>query len=223
MKKLSLLIVALAAIVALGFNSTPALANGWVVGAVLDADGNGVVGAQVGIQGVEHRRGERPFVARTETGEDGLFRFDDVPAGRYVVTAMMRPLGCGRAEAVVEDGQGTRVVIRLEGRQGGGGGGGENPEIEYGWIFGTVSFNNEAVADARVVAAPVRLNHRRGLVRARLVTNTDENGNYRIDEVPVGNWIVMAMKPNVGVGRGRAEVSVDEGAEVNIEMVGRRR
>ncbi|MBM3327361.1 MAG: carboxypeptidase regulatory-like domain-containing protein [Calditrichaeota bacterium] len=221
MKKLLTLLAIAAAVAGLGFNA-PALANGWVTGAVLDADGNGVAGAQVGIQGVDRVRGQRPYMARAESGENGAFGFRDVPAGRYIVTAMTRELGCGRAEAVVEDNAGVEVTIRLQGRRGGGGGG-EEPELEFGSISGTVTFNDEPVEAARVVAAPVRLNHRRGFVRARLTTDTDGNGAYSFADVPVGNWVVMAMKREVGMGRGRAEVIVDENTEVNITLIGRQR
>lgn len=213
MKKAFALLAVAAAFLALGFTAQPSYAVGSIGGVVTDADGNGVVGAMVMVQGVEHRRGQRMFMARAETGEGGAYEVADVPAGRYIVAAMTRELGGARAEAVVEDGQRAEVNLQLQGR--GGGGGGEERVVSplNGHV---IDADGAAVEGARVVLMPARM--ARGRMRMpRLNAVTDANGNFRIDEVPVGVWIVTAMKRGVGAGRARVEVLADQ--EANVEVV----
>jgi hypothetical protein len=60
MKKNWLWVALLVAVAALGFTSHNALAQGAVTGAVIDADGNAVAGAQITLMGMMNDRHQRP-------------------------------------------------------------------------------------------------------------------------------------------------------------------
>jgi hypothetical protein len=222
MKKAVVLLTILAAFLAVGFTSSPVQA-GSIVGVVVDADDAGVAGAVVMVQGIQHRRGQRPFMARAESGEDGSFAFADVPDGRYVVTAMVRELGGARAEAAVVDGGEAAVRLVLQGRRGGGNGGG-GEERPMGSLSGTVvDADGNAVGGAQVMLMPARLVNHRGQGRVgRIVAETDENGAFAVEELPAGQWVATARMRGVGAGRSRVEVVAEQNAEVEITLVGRR-
>lgn len=198
-----------------------------VSGRVLDADGNGVEGAVVALQGMNHHRGQRPFMGRTESGADGSFSFAEVPAGSYVLTAMKRELGMAQTRIPDLNGDVEGIELVLQGHPGGGGGGGGG-DVPTGSIAGTVTVLNEAgeaspVEGARVGAMPARLVHHRGMRMHRLQTQTDANGQYTLENVPVGVWVVIAAKPQVGIGRTRTEVVEGQQAQADIQLVGRLR
>jgi len=211
MKKAFGLLAVVAALLALGLTAQPASAVGVIGGVVIDADEAPVAGAMVMVQGVAHRRGQRPFMARAESGEDGTFRFEEVPAGTYVVGAMSRELGGARAEAVLEDGGAVRVRLQLQGHRGGGNGGGDE-NVQLGSLIGTVhDAEGNAVEGARVMISPARLVERgRGRQARHLTVQTDANGAFSFPEVPAGNWVLMVTKRDVGAARGRVEIAADQ-------------
>ncbi|MFN3821510.1 MAG: carboxypeptidase-like regulatory domain-containing protein, partial [bacterium] len=173
-----------------------------VSGRVLDADGNGVVGAQVYLNQMNHMRGQRPFMGRTVSGDDGSFSFADVPGGDYVISAMHRELGMAAQRIPNLNGDVEGIELVLQGRHGGGGGG----DVPTGSITGTVTALNEdgeavAVEGAFVRAMPARMAHHRGFRPVRFNATTDANGQYTLENVPIGVWIVVAYKPQVGAGR----------------------
>jgi len=219
MKKTIGLLAIAAVLMAFGF-AQPAQAVGTIGGVVLDADGAAVANAQVVVQGVEHRRGQRPYMARANSGEDGSFTFNDVPAGRYIVMAMTRELGGARAETRLEDGGAVRLELVLQGHRGGGGGNEGGEEVQYGSLTGVVlDADGNPVEGARVALAPARLVARRGMRNVRhLNATTDANGAFTIDRLPVGVWVVMAMKREVGAARDRVEIAVDQQAEIELTL-----
>jgi len=216
MKKVFGIVAIVAALLALGFSAQPASAVGSIVGSVIDADNAPVAGAMVMVQGVAHRRGQRPFMARAESGEDGSFAFADVPDGDYVVGAMSRELGGARAQVNVAGAE-ANVTLQLQGHRPGGGGDDEE-DVPMGSLTGVVrDAEGNPVEGARVMLSPARLVARHGMRQARrIATETDANGAFTVAELPAGVWVVMAMKRDVGAGRGRVEVEAD--AEANVEI-----
>jgi len=213
MKKGSILLAALVALMALGFTSmNAAYAEGTVEGAVIDQEGEAVAGAHVMIVAAVRERGEHPFHARTESGEDGSFGFADVPAGEYFVVAGMRDAGRDRERIEVQDNQVTNVELQLQVR--------EREEIETGSVSGVViDADGEPVEGARVVI-PLRANrHMRRHIR--LNTQTDANGVFAFENVPVGNHRIVAFARRVGGAREMIEVAADQNTEVELQLMGR--
>lgn len=108
MKKSESLLAILAAVVAFGFVSQPADAA-QIGGAVYDAAGNAIPGATVTIQQVDVRRG---YAARALSGRGGIFLFNNVPAGRYIVSTVTRR-GSVRIEVAVRADGAVRVRLVL--------------------------------------------------------------------------------------------------------------
>ena len=88
-------------------------------GAVLDASGNPAIGALVTIQQIDVPRGQRPYVARIESGRGGRYVFDGIPGGHYILRAQTR-VASVRAEALVRANGAVRVQLVLPGRRIGG-------------------------------------------------------------------------------------------------------
>jgi len=103
MKKTVIFTAILLAVILFGV-STSTVQAATVGGVVLDARGNTVGGALVVIQQVDVPRGQRPYAARLQSDRRGVFVFDGIPGGRYVVSATTRT-------AAVR----TQVALRAEG------------------------------------------------------------------------------------------------------------
>jgi hypothetical protein len=59
--------------------------------------------------------GEKPTpVAETESGADGAYTLKDVPAGDYVVMAMVKGQGNGRAKVSVKAGETAKADLTLK-------------------------------------------------------------------------------------------------------------
>ena len=90
-------------------------------GAITDIDGNPISEATVTIcrQNME-RRGMRERGLRVISDEDGLFTFEEVPAGNIMIQAVARGYmrAVQRIEIVADEA--TRVRIELSERRGGG-------------------------------------------------------------------------------------------------------
>jgi len=94
---------------------------GSVIGIITDIDGNPISEATVTIcrQNME-RRGMRERGLRVISDEDGLFTFEEVPAGNIMIQAVARGYmrAVQRIEIVADEA--TRVRIELSERRGGG-------------------------------------------------------------------------------------------------------
>ncbi len=218
MKRSILLIVVLAAFVAIGFTSQNAYAQGAITGVVYDADGNVVAGAMVNIIAEDRVRGERPFRAQYETGENGVFGWREVPQGAYILRAGAREVGMTTMRVGVRDGHVVRleVVIARADR--------ERPEIEYGSLLGqVVDADGNPVANAVVTVGMIRENEngRRNVRRIPLRVVTNERGLFEMEEVPAGNVVVRAIARELGRGRAVVEVIADEDVRVRVELAGR--
>lgn len=124
------LVLGLAVVMAMAFASAARAADtGTVEGKVIGKDGAGVSGAKVrlmkasDVQGGKKKEapaaaapaGEKPTpVAETESGADGAYTLKDVPAGDYVVTAMVKGQGNGRAKVSVKAGETAKADLTLK-------------------------------------------------------------------------------------------------------------
>ncbi len=90
-----------------------------VGGAVLDANGNPVLGALVTIQQIDVPRGQRAYAARIVSGRGGRYIFEGIPGGHYIVRAQTRTASV-RAEVSLRANGVERVQLVLPGRRDGG-------------------------------------------------------------------------------------------------------
>ncbi len=209
MKKSFLLIAVIAAMLFTGFTYSDAIAQGSIEGVVLDADGEAVAGAEVAITG-DMRHGDRPYRDQTQTGDDGSFGFDGVPAGEYMIVAVDRELGMARDQIEVADDNVTNVELQLGGRQG-------DDENGIGSVSGSVvNQNGEDVAGAHIVLQS--MNHDRGDMMRPMTTQSDREGAFSFDEVPAGNYIVAAMTRDGMMAHERIAVAADENTEVELTI-----
>ncbi len=214
MKKGFFLLALAAALVALGFGSQEALAEGAVTGVVIDADGEPVAGAHVMLMAAERQRGERHFRVRGETNENGVFGFRQVPEGRYMIVAMAREVGAAREMIGVRDDEVTRVQLQLQGR--------EREEPGRGTVGGTViDPDGEPVVGAWVALVPVQRNQRRGFRARGHRIQTDRSGVFVFENVPEGEYVVMAWARGIGRARDRVEVIADQAVRVQLQLRGR--
>lgn len=214
MKKTFLTLIALAMVFSLGITSNPVLA-GSVSGVVIDADGNAVEGAIVSIQGLDRVRGERPFNARFETGENGVFGWRQVPPGNYLVTAGAREFGMARERVVVRGDQNVRLRLQLQAR---GEDDRERPEREFGSIVGQVIDADGAPVEGAVVRVAALVEGRRGARRVAVRAVTNARGMFEFARVPAGNVLVAAGARGAGVARARAEVVADEALRLRLQL-----
>jgi|GEM_PF-1060622 len=215
MKKLFVILLALTAVFALGAN--PLSAAGTVNGVVIDADDAGVAGAMVGICGLDHVRGQRPFMKQLESGENGLFTIEEVPAGKYMVKACVREVGFATAQIEVVDGEAVDVALKLAGRADNGGG--EEPEVKFGSLIGTVvDADGNAVEGAKVMIMKTDANRRHMRNFRNLAVKTDAEGKFTFEKLPVGIYVIGAAMPEVGAVRGRVEIVENEQAEIALKL-----
>lgn len=217
MKRNIFLITALA-LIAFGFVAQDAYADGAVAGVVIDAEGEPVAGAMVTIMAAERVRGERPFRARFETGDNGTFGWREVPAGRYYIHAGAREVGVAREIIGVRDRRVTRLELQLADPREGREGRGENGEIEFGSVVGqVVNADGEPIADA-VVTISMRIGRR--MRPLRMITN--ERGIFEFERVPAGNGAIMAGVRRVGRVVERIEVVAGEETRLRLVIEGGR-
>lgn len=108
------------------------------------------------------------------SGEDGTFLFEGVPAGNYYVFASAyRHLTYDGQVEIVEDPAENVLDITL-------------PNIPVGSVEGRVTDENGDPIDDVLVNATQPF--------ADPFTYTDASGNYRIDNIPVGVWLVSGFK-----------------------------
>ena len=192
-------------ILALGFTVQDANAQGQVIGIVIDADGDPVAGAQVMLTQMVRGRGERPFRAETQTDRRGLFEFNRVPAGNYMIAAGAEDLGRARVQIEVADREVTHVRLELQGRN--------DDERGVGAVVGFVQTpDGEGVAGVRIILTPMR----RGRVRP-MTTVSDRRGNFAFVEVPEGMYMVQAIVRG-GYASARLEVVADQRNRVRLVL-----
>jgi len=217
MKRTWLLLAVVAALLALGFTSHSAYAQGVVTGVVIDQEGNPVAGARVVIQTAERVRGVRPFVGRFETGEDGVFGWREVPVGVYNLRAGARGYGAAAMQVDVRDGEVTEVEIQLPGLP-------ERPrprpEVEYGSLTVMVAdVNGNPIAGAIVQLGLMAVNENGRMIRrVPLRGITGEDGSVLFAQVPAGNVVACAAARGYTRGRAEVEVVADQEAQVTVTL-----
>jgi len=90
---------------------------GSVTGQIVNADGDPVAGAIVAVVSQDRRRHRgRARGARTRTDDQGMFTFENVHEGNYLVLAWARGVGRAREAIEVTAGEETEVNLTLQGR-----------------------------------------------------------------------------------------------------------
>ena len=214
MKKGLTLITALAVLMTLGFTSMDvAYAQGSIAGVVIDQEGAQVAGAHVVISSAVRERGVRPYHDRAETGEDGTFNFIDVPAGSYLINAGFMDVGRVREQIEVQDGQELNIQLQLLVC--------EQEEIETGSVSGVVIDADGNPVEGARVGIQRRAILGRHVRNIRLHTETDANGMFSIEGVPIGNHRIVAGAPRLGNAEAQIDVEVDQNTEVELQLAGR--
>lgn len=185
------------------------LAFGSAEGTVTDsATGDPIDGARVSLirNWSGEGSGDQPDWGwnHTVTDENGFYRFDDVEVSVYKVTAFANGYTRGEAEIEVLDGQTTVADLALS-------------PLVFGSVEGTVTdaANDEPIERALVVIMP---NWMEGIGGhgGWWMARTDENGLYRFDEVPAGEYRMMVFARTFM--RGSADLEVLEGQTSTVDF-----
>jgi hypothetical protein len=200
MKRLALILLALF------ISFAPAWAQdfGSVSGRVTQGDGV-VANAWIGLfslEGGNNNQGPQPQF--TQTDREGRYRLPEVLPGRWLVQAALPNGGAPQSRQIeVRANANTEVNFAFEGQ-------GQNDG--FGIVFGTVTLNGNAVANATVILNPADPNDGR---RARS-TRTGENGQYRLVQVIAGNWIASSI-----LAQGRViehQIALQDGQELEVNF-----
>jgi len=174
---------------------------GGVSGSVTNEDGEAVPEARV----VLSARGQRAL--QSQTDENGVFNFEEVPVGEWVIQVAGRGYLPFREDIEVAVDQVVELEVVLEVA----GGRGDDEDVEFGGVAGSVANEDgEAVPEARVVLSA------RG--QRALQAQTDENGAFTFDEVPVGEWTIQIAGRGYLPFRADIEVAVDQAVELEIVL-----
>ncbi len=183
-----------------------ALGNGRVAGRVLDPEGNGLVDAQVTVNGTS-------AVARTTTY--GIFLLPNVPAGTRTLAAAINAGGVSLS--------GARTYVRVEsGRLT------ANADIitsingSSGTLYGRVTNTRSQAVPGAVVFASLATapNFLPDPETAPRQAETDAAGNFELQRVPPGFWVLTAVYPDMAtVTRGiTSQIYVAADAEVDVNF-----
>lgn len=134
--------------------------GGTITGGVVDQEGKGIIGAELGIKGDKYR-----FSART--GKEGLYMVEHIPAGRCDVTLQV-PTERNKI-AWVEEGKVTVVDF------------GVSDSTLYGTVF---------LGDKPLASAKVNLKDQLSHARNRQSTQTDSNGRYVMSCIVAGQYYI---------------------------------
>ncbi len=139
---------------------------------------------------------------QTQTNRIGAFGFDRIPPGNYHIIATLDRLRPAEADIEVFANEETVIDLVL----GGGGGGGDR---EFGSVSGMVTTaDGEPAANTHVV-----LMGRRGEM---FQTQTNENGAFAFERVPVGNYHITAMLDRMQMVEADIEVIANEETVIDL-------
>jgi hypothetical protein len=131
------------------------------------------------------------------TGADGTFNFTDVPAGPYYVVASAYKHLPYSADFNATEAGPNEVDIEL-------------PNVPVGSVEGTVTDEDgDPVEDVLVNATQPYVDP---------FTYTDGSGHYRIDNVPVGQWIISGYKEGYLTVSQQVDVTEDGVAHMNLQL-----
>lgn len=163
------------------------LKYGSVSGLKLDEDGKTIAGAKFGLfRNDEETYTEENAILIAESAQDGIFHFDNIPVGSWVVRELVP------AEGFVLNGQSYQVTITeheqvieitLENRYIRsdilGHKVDEDGETIAGALFGLFQDGTEEFTEEA----------------AFMTSESDENGIFRFEQIRYGNWIVKELRP----------------------------
>jgi len=135
---------------------------------------------------------------RTITDGRGYYIFEQVPAGECHIIATL--VDVGRAESGLEVVANRHHIINLVLRE---------DDRDTGSVIGTVSFaDGEVVANANVLIE--------GNFIDNFQTQTDGEGAFAFNQVPIGDYHITATLENVGTAEDDLEVNADQETEINL-------
>jgi len=177
-----------------------------VVFGMVSANNEAVVGASVTLMPRDQNHGGNRMY-QTQTGRDGTYRFAEVIPGLYTARAVA-PNGVVQEHAIeVAANEELEVNFELQDVQ----------EHHFGVVFGTVSANDEPVADATVFLIPRDPMNGENIMYSM---HTNQHGMYRIENVLAGQYLARAQGPAGGVQEQIVEVADNEEIEVNFVLQG---
>lgn len=183
--------------------------GGRIEGRVVTADNQSPQGAEVSLidadspaDTAQNMMGGGDSGARTmRVGADGAFVFENLPEGTYIVVARHERYTTARSESLVLEDLGNLTGIEVRLTFGGS-------------IDGYVAVNGRRIAGAIVTAL--------GSGEPR-VTETDENGYFRIDAVAPGSYGVTAVPfntedPSAALDMRMRQAEVQEGVTTTVNF-----
>lgn len=166
------------------------LKYGSVSGLKVDEDGKTIAGAKFGLfRNDETEYTEKNALITAVSGENGIFRFDNIPVGTWVVRELVPAEGFVLNElsyqvTITEDGQ--IIEIKLENRYIRsdilGHKVDEDGEVISGALFGLFKDGTEEFTEDT----------------AFMTTESDENGIFRFEQIRYGKWIVKELRSAEG-------------------------
>jgi len=190
---------------------------GSVSGIVLTGDREAVEGAFVTLRAEDDHggghggHGGENHMLRTETDEEGRFRFNRVEAGEYEISAMVHEVGMIEEEISVVANEETIIELIFDGV------GGDDEGI--GGLAGLV-FNpdEEPIGNAEVVLMlDMHGGHGdRGGQHGMFITRSNDGGGFAFDEVPIGDWVLTVGKFGFLPFESQVEINDGEVTEVNV-------
>ncbi len=188
------------------------LSTGRIEGRVVGSDGAPLASVQVQLS-VERSKAERRsggIGGWFNTDDDGVFVFEDLPAGTYELTATHHS-NWGGPSGAVELGGARRTGLELA--EGGALTGIELRLEEAGAITGIVrDASGVPVVGARVTARDSEGNTQ------RMNTSSDGVGRYRVTNLAPGTWTVLAQS-GTQVSAESAPVRVASKSEDQVDLV----
>lgn len=182
--------------------------GGRIEGRVVTADNQSPQGAEVSLvdadspaEAAEGMMGGDGGARTMRVGTDGVFVFENLPEGTYIVVARHERYTTARSESLVLEDLGNLTGIEVRLTFGGS-------------IDGYVAINGRRVAGAIVTAL--------GSGEPR-VTETDENGYFRIDALAPGSYGVTAVPfssedPSAALDMRMRQADVQEGTTTTVNF-----
>jgi hypothetical protein len=144
-------------------------------------------------------------VHKVFSGEDGFYTIDKIPAGTHSITGLAKGYIKYSGEVTIETGINTEFDIILSALKSG----------PTGTLKGIViDSKSEPVEGASIKLVFKKIMGTKDI--QKFSTQTQKDGYFVIEKVPVGEVTVTAKKGNQGSGFAKAEILEDETTEVRI-------
>lgn len=162
-----------------------------VSGRVLDDESQPVPGVEVEIAGV----------AETTTGDDGVYVFDEVPAGEHTVLVTPPPgytIDVPVAPVIVPENSDDPIAVP------------DFVVVENPTLIGTVQTNGEGLAGVTVTAKTDDV--------PPVTTVTDADGVYRFERIPEGDYTISITVPEGYIATGPTSFEQDVTGDVEADV-----